>query len=393
MKKFLAVLVVFAFVLFFNCSKSSQSSPAQPEPTQAPSDVQKKYSGSASKGDLITFEINQTQKTFKITNETTSYTYSNSYTDLTVPELTGVHKAVVNDPNAGTINCYAIELADGIICANFPTSPLGAGAHYISFGVSQAFDNTGKENMIAGDYIGVHVWDQAINGSTAIKIWGMIRVDANGRWKLKNYATKTGDNTIPPADPATPSSYGNVSYVAGAGDSAGDWAISGTNKERLKVWDDANPGTTLTGYAFADASGNAAFLLDMGPNQGFIMALKEPAAAISQASMAGTYKYVDIWYHSGAWPGAGNYTIPSSGTGTYTHIDLSGNTTNGNLTAMTQCAPLTNMFLMSNVQIDSDGVGGPESYNVYLAVLEDVIFHFIFDTNGDFVSYGIGVKQ
>lgn len=334
------------------------------------------YSGSASFGDLVTFSIDRTNKTYAVHNETTGTNESGVYTDLTTT-FSGVKSIVV-----GTTHFYAVELTDKIVAANFPT---GRQENNISFGVSSEIDNSTRVNEIAGVYSWVRISDDPINGSTAIKEWGTLNVAGTGAWEKWNFATGVGTGAI---DALAPENM-PVNIITGtppAPDETGTWSVSGTNKERLSVTVNGSPGT-LTGFAYAAADGSA-FMLDLGTGNGFLLGLKNPATHYAAADIAGAYKFIDIWYTGGGtYPGAGNYTIDAAGAGTYGHIDSTGTVIGGSLSTATPCTNIPNMFKFENVSIE--GV----NRDIYIVVVGSIIMHFTFDdATGAFVSYGAGAK-
>jgi len=337
------------------------------------------YSGSASFGDLVTFSINRTTKSYAVHNETTSTNESGVYTDLTTT-FSGVKSIVV-----GTNHFYAVELTDKIIAANFPT---GRAENNISFGVSSAIDNSGRVSEIAGVYSWVRISDDAINGSTGTKEWGILNVSSSGTWGKWNFATRGDGSDFPAMDPSL---LGDLQTLMTntAADETGTWTVSGTNKERLTVLASTPTGTeTLTGFAYAAGDGSA-FMVDLGTGNGFLLGLKNPTTHYTAADIAGTYKFIDIWYTGGAsYPGAGNYTITNGGVDTYGHIDSSGAIIGGNLGTLTPCAHIPNMFEYGNVSIEGS------NHNIYIVVVGNIIMHFTFDATvpGDFVSYGAGAK-
>ena len=354
MKRYIVLAVLPALALGLSaCAADSDDG----SPTDGGGDpIVNHYAGSASEGDLVTFEIDKTNKTYVATNETTGGSSSGSYSTMT-GELQGVYEVTADGDRF-----FAVELDDKILAANFPT---GNAANDLSYGVSAEIDNNGKVAQIAGDYIWIRIANDEVNGSVLNKEWGALTVASDGNWYKRNY---TGDAASPmDVDPEFPLT---------GGDESGTWTVDDANKERLVVTVDGST-ETLTGFAYASQN-EAAFLLDLGTGEGFMLGVEN--SSVSQATIAGTYKFVDAWANGGR--GAGNATIPASGDGTFYHKNDDGTIVSGTLTTITQSPYFSNTFECRATEIQAD---------LYLVVMGDIMLHFMFDDNG-FVSYGAGAK-
>jgi hypothetical protein len=332
------------------------------------------YAGPASPGDLVVFDIDPATTTYSVHNETTGQDVNGTYSLLT-GELAGVKEVTI-----ASDRFFAVELDDKVIASNFS---VGGSTPAISFGVSSRIDNTGREAQIAGVYTWITISDQPVNGETGIKLWGLLDVRVNGTWSRWEYATATGNGATPHQDPER---YTGTIPPSGAADETGTWAVQGASKERLTVTIDGHAGT-FTGFAYAPGE-TAVFLLDLGLGHGFMMGLKNPAQAYTLSNVAGTYTFVDLW--NGQSRGAGTYTIPAAGDGTYHHKGETGGVDQGYLKGISPCAHVPNTFHVESMEWGDSGTADDLSIRL-VVVGGTVVMHFTFDA-GRLVSYGAGVR-
>lgn len=354
-------LSVVMLALIGSCEKEDD--------TNNQTDIIKKYSGSGSEGDLITFDINQTNNTYTIENETTGETENGSYTIISNNTLSGVYHI-----EKGSSNFYAVELDDKIIAANFPT---GNPDNNISFGVSSSINNIGNTNNIAGDYVYIIMDNNGVMNNPKTKEWGILNIKGDNTWIKQSYATNIGNGSM---TELSPENYSGTLPITN-GDETGEWAVNGSNKERLDVTIDGLS-ATLSGYVYA-TSNEAAFLLDLGTGNGFLIGLKVNDNSTFN-TIAGNYKFVNVWDNG---YGAGNYSISNSGEVIWAHQGSDGES-NGNF-QLIQCSNvLKSIFYCDNVEFDDDYYE-----KLYCIVVGDIILELGFDnSNGDFTQYGIGAK-
>lgn len=336
-----------ALTLFTGCSKDEGGD------TETGTPAVNTYSGSASYGDLVTFSINKTDETYELSNETTGQNETGSFTTMT-GELEGVYQV-----QADGQTFFGIELDDKVVVANFPS---GNPNNELSFGVSSEIDNSSSATNIPGDYVYVKIGDYLDSSPME---WGQFTLTPSGQ--LYMIQNPGGD---------IENDYVNYPITINTAFSIGTWSINGEKKERVDVVID---GETFSGYAYA-AGNTAVFLIDLGYGQGSAIAYKVTSAG----DVAGDYKYVDFWTDGDNE--AGNYTINADGTGSFSYTD--GTSVNGPVvfpSAFYQAnSAMPNVFGMDNY----DGEG---SY-IYMVVTGEVIMHFIFDANDQFMSYGAGAK-
>lgn len=343
-----------------SCKKDDETTPETSQTTNT-------YSGSASHGDLMTFEINQSNKTYTLYNETFKKTETGSYVVKESGNFNGLYEA-----KAGGESFYAVELDDKVIASNFPS---GNASNEISFGVSSELDNTGKESQVAGNYIYVRMGNVPINGSPQYKEWGIFTATADGKIHLVDAASGgSGDYDV--FDPETVDQIpGLFPRTAQECNYSGTWSFHGNKKGQMNVSLDGN---TVSGYAYV--SGNqTVMLMDLGTGEGFALAYKITYSSL--ASIAGNYKFVDTW--SDGTIGAGVYNISSGGTVSYYHIDKKGKESSDSFGPLQQLSQLSNVYGYYDAS---------EEETYYLIVTGDAIMHFIFDDYGVYQSYGAGAK-
>ena len=354
--KLMTLLIVFA-MLTGACKKDEDETiPDNNNQT----DIIKNYSGSGSKGDLITFSINQTDKTYTVHNETTGNDDNGVYTVKT-GNFNGIYEVTANNETF-----FAVELSDKVLAANFPT---GNSENDISFGVSSSLSYLNNSANIIGDYIWIIMSNNEVDGSVLNKEWGVLTIKSDGTWVTKNYIGGSGSTS----NYLSPEDFSETLPLI-SGDQAGTWVVNGTHQERLNVTINGATGT-LTGYVYGDAN-SSAFVLDLGTGNGFLLGIKNTNASLP--NIAGTYNYIDVAVDGSK--GAGNYTISSTGSVIWNYINTAGSIDSGSFN-LTQCNTLRNTYYGTDVNLG----------DVYVVICGDIILHFIFDNNG-FASYGAGGK-
>lgn len=329
------------------------------------------YKGSASKGDLVTFEINKSNKTYIVSNETTGNTENGTYSILE-SALSGIYKIT-----SGDNSFYAVELDDKVIAANFPT---GNSENKISFGISSSIDNTGKVSQLTGDYIYISFRNTAVNDNVRNKEWGIVSVLSNGVIYIKPYATG-GTPGVSGLTALAPENF-NSTLPLSAG-IQGAWSVDNSDKVKLNV---GINGTQYTGYAYTSSTATA-FLLDMGVGNGYLIGLKIPTTTPSISQLAGTYRFIGVV--SDGKKLAGKALIKTDGTGTCA-IETNGVLSdNEYFTGITQCPHLPNVLYANHFDPDFPNYQG----KAYFVLVGEIMMYFIFDNEGLFNAYGAGAKQ
>lgn len=350
-----------------SCKKDDDNPPIDINPPAE--DVVNKYSGAATPGSQITFEINQTDFAYAIHNETEGDSYGGLYTIMT-----GDHYGIYN-LKANYSNYYAVEMSDKIVAANYK-SVMG---NAITYCVSQDVDNTANIANIAGDYIYIAFSDAAVNGSLNHKEWGVLTAGSDGSLLLKAYSTG-GSGTLTTMGPEN----FNLPLPLTSGDITGTWSVNGTDKERLDVTLSSVPGATFTGYSYATADGSC-FILNRGTDNGFVMGLRIMNYTPSQ--LAGTYSYAGK--RSNGEVCADKISIGAAGTGIIHTVDKDLTASYGELDSLNQCSSFQNVVygdFLTGIPLNVTG-------KIYLAIVNEMTMYIMIDNFGNFYAYGLGGKK
>ena len=336
------------------------------------------YAGSASYGDVVTFDIEPNGHTYKTHNETTGASTSGSYTIL-ANELAGIYKVLV-----GTDKFYAVELSDRLMAANFPTGNTG---NTISFGLTAEASLAGWQTHFVGDYSYIMISNEPVNGSTDNKEWGVITVAGDGTLKLRMLGTSgTGSGSHPAV---APEEFTEQMMPATDPDLTGTWQADPDHAGRLVVTIDQQPGQTRTGFVYADGT-QASFLIDNGPGKGFILGFK--VSNVTLADTAGDYKFINVFNNDNSTGrSAGKVTINSNGTGSFMHLDENEAVSTGEFVGIAQCPVLKNMFHATATE--TNGTVTVQE-KLYWVITGQFFMAFGFRTDGGFrfSSYSAGAR-
>ena len=334
------------------------------------------YAGSGAHGDLVVFEINQTEGTYYTYNETTQKETGGSY-EIITEGLEGMYK--ISD---GEDNFYAVELNDKVIAANFDT---GNENNTISFGVTYESSYTGDPSAVAGDYVYIHISNQPVNGSEDIKEWGLISIAPDKSLFIKAYATNMG--TVSELQPLAPEDFADNLPLA-TGDLSGNWTANTEDDKRMDVYLNEYD-KTFTGFVLTE-NGRSVFVIDMGTGEGFILAFKIEDTQLSD--IEGEYKFINVWNDDkGEGRSAGKAIISATGTSSFAHLDLTGTLSSGDLENITKCGKIGNMYHATTEETNGIDV---VTEKIYFIVLGDLFMSFGFrtDTGFDFASYSAGAR-
>jgi hypothetical protein len=324
------------------------------------------YLATGSQGDLIRYTITG-EHSYSFTNETTGQTGSGQATASAVPETQGVYTV-----STGGKTTYAIELADGIYVTS---NPSGNASNRMAVGIPADMDLSVDVTPadIAGDYLYTYFspsWTGFAFGAYRLNAdftytWGVIPMDA---------------------DPDT-AAFDIANYVhGGTAQGGGTWAVHTTEKSRIVFTETETPGQApLTGTVHPGKT----MLIDEGPGKGFTIGIRYSSTAVSQASLAGTYRFIDLT--SDGFTGIGYYGIPASGAALpwWELLD------NGNPAESGASSDFGLYSRLSQVGHASQTVGTQEFYSTFVTLPGQVLLHFCFETDVTpykMVSYGIGAK-
>ncbi|MCF8296277.1 MAG: hypothetical protein K9J13_01925 [Saprospiraceae bacterium] len=350
-----SIFLLTIALLFGACKKDDKTETDDPNPP-APVNTNK-YTASGSYGDVIIYEVNETNHTYKYFNETTGQSDSGSYVVSTNSNLNGIYEITL-----GNDDFYAIELAEKAFATCLPS---GRAENALCFGLSADLDllTNFSVNDLAGKYLFLLIYD--VDDQDASNVYGGYELNADG-----TYTWGYG-----PADPAN---FSNSNF---SGEGSGTWAVSSTDHSRVIF---TEGGIDYTGTIYP----GKAMLFDNGVGYGFTLGVKYPNTHITQASIAGTYRFLDIM---GDEQGVGYFSFPASGfvnLGQYMKYNgPTGEITNATITGFDPIAAVNNMFKITSNPSGND-------YHTYCIVLPgEIMMHFCLDLdNTSIVSYGISAK-
>lgn len=351
---FIEICLLAGTILFCRCTKDEKKDD-KTNPTPPPVTQEKnKYTVAASYGDIISYELNNTSKTYTYSNETTGQSGSGSYVVSSNSNLTGIYEI-----SSGGNTYYAIELAKKIMAT---TVPSGRTENKLCFGITadQNLATSYTTSDLSGKYLFLD-YGAFDDGN----VLGGYQLNENGTFSW-NYA---------PHDVAL---FNPNTHFTGLG--SGTWSISSSDASRISYTENNQTfqGSILPGKLM---------LIDNGMGNGFTVGIKYPETHITQASIAGTYRYLDIM--SNGEIGVGWYSLPASGQTInyyYKYNGSSGEGT-GSLNTFVSIPQINNVFKATDVQ-------GSETYDVYFMVLPgEVMLYFCLEVNAmNLISYGIGAK-
>jgi len=364
-KKWAMLLSLSTFVLFSCSDDGGDDKPTTTSSPSTPASTANRYSGSASYGDLITFQLDKQNSRFSIFNETTNQSESGTFTTRTDSLFSGVYQVI-----AAGDTFFGIELDDKIAVANFPS---GNNQNDIVFGVSSEIDNTGKINQMVGDYVYVRLGNYL---KTDKMEWGVFTLGQDSLWGVvvDEGNNDPGDTTI-----NRPLNYSNNDFTNRSFD--GKWTVT---NDRIAIEYEGIDGmsSNITGYAYA-AGTTSVFLMDFGTGKGSAIAYKIDDNS-SVSNISAVYKYIS--FDQEGDKGAGHLTIYTDGTVDVTFTDgAADNTYSASLNGSLTSTNIPNVYYMGN--FDNDG------NELYLVAAGEALMFYIFDANGNFKEYGAGSEM
>lgn len=342
-----------------------------------------KYNGSASYGDILDFEVNQTNSTYTAVNLTTNITESSSFSVLDAAVeidsvLYDVFQGIYEIDEGTNGRSYAIEIADRLLAGNFPT---GRAANDIFLALSDEQDYSSRTDEIEGDYFYVAL--EPGNQSTGQNEWGMFSIDDEGDlYGFYSYKAPEDTTITIPIDSAMAAPLGNTFYFE-LGLQNGD-ELTFTDENDVQV-----PG--VVGYVYIGGE-STAIMIDQGTGEGTIFAFKIDDSQTNGNEnfnkYIGEYKYVDFYEGSTLDKGAGNFSVQAG------HVfdrSLIGYVTDPSYDDY--YAEVTSGISMTwtgypglYVSNNYDGNGS----DLYQMFAGDFVMYFDYTSSGNFQGYGIG---
>lgn len=354
-KHYVHFLALFLAAIFLSVScNKDEDSPSDnntPNPPPNPTPEVNKYIGSGSYGDVISYEIDETNQIIKYYNETTGESGSGTYTMTANNNISGVYEAVF-DGNT----YYVIELAEEIMATSAPSGRL---ANRLCYAISADQDLAADYTMddLAGKYLFI--------------IYDDFDDDVYGGYELFGDGTYTWD-----LGPENENDFDENEHFAGGG--AGTWKVSPTDPSRLIFTED---GVDYTGTVYP----GKAMLIDNGVGQGYVAGIKYPSSHVTQASVAGAYRILDITTEGTT--GIGTYTISASGGNLSYYLKYTdGLIDQGSADDFAAVPTINNMFKASVVY------DGEIFWTWFVLLPGEIMLHFCAGENAGLVSYGIGAR-
>lgn len=353
----ISVIAFLSLAISFSACKKDDDEPTPDDNNNPPITNVNKYMGSASYGDVINYEINEDNKTYKYHNETTGQSDSGSYIVSTNPNLNGIYEIAI-----GSETFYAVELAENAFVTSLPS---GRAENKLSCALSSDLDLSADYSTsdLAGKYLFMLIYDT--DNQTASNVYGGYDLSADG-----TYTWGYG--------PANPSSFTNANF---SGEGTGTWAVSSSDPSRIIF---SEGGVDYIGTIYPDK----AMLVDNGTGNGFTFGVKYPDTHITQSSVAGTYRFLDIM---GDEEGVGYFSFPASG---FTNLDQymkyngsTGEITDATITGFEEVSAINNMFKITS------NPGSGDYYTYAIILPGNIMMHFCLDLDQTtIISYGLSAK-
>ncbi|MFC2107574.1 hypothetical protein ACFLRY_04500 [Bacteroidota bacterium] len=361
MKTLLKPIILFLIlgIVMVSCSKDSDddtNNNNQPLPPNLPE--VNKYMGAASYGDIILYEVDETNNTYTYYNETTNQSGSGSFVISNDPILQGVYEVTI-----GADKFYGVELADEIFATSLPS---GRTENKLSIAISAELDLSSNYSLadLAGKYLCINFDENSYNDST---VWGGLELKADGTYTF----------SFGPNDPVD---FDENKHFAGIDN--GTFAVDPNNPSRLIVHSNID-NIDYVGTIYPDKI----IVVDNGVGNGFSVGIEYPSAHVSQASVAGIYRFLDIT--TDGYQGVGYYNIPASGG----NLDYGWKYNTPSIPAGTGTA--TNFAAINQVNnlFECSVVDGNDVFHTDFIILPgEIMLHFCWGENSGLVSYGIGAK-
>lgn len=352
--KWMALLMVVA-VLIGSCNKEDDTIPNNN--INPPVASKNNYLASGSYGDIITYEIDVSNKTYSYINETTGQSGNGTFSTSSNINFNGVYEITI-----GGDMFYAVELAEKVFVTSLPS---GRADNKLCFGISSDLDLLNDYTMsdLSGKYIYVN-YDN-------ITRWGGYEIKSDG-----TYTRKQGPDDETTFEEATGFSGTGTGAEAGSG----TWEILSSSNSTRVIFTDTEEGTESIGTIYP----GKVLLIDHGVGCGFSVGVKYPNTHSTQSSIAGTYRFLDVDLENNE-SGLGYYTLPAAGgnvDGLFKYSDYEGSISASNFAPV---SAVNNMFKMSNEYEDI-------TVTTLMVILPgEVMLHFNANSAGS-INHGAGAK-
>lgn len=352
-KQIMQIMALFLTALFLtvSCTKDEDPPSDDTNPPPTPTHEINKYIGCGSYGDIIRYEIDETNMTISYYNETTGESGSGSYTLTGDNNISGVYEAIFDGETY-----YAIELAEEIMATSAPSGRLSNRLCY-AISADQDLSTDYSVNDLVGKYLYI-IYDDFED-----EVYGGYELYADG-----TYSWNVGPDDEDNFDE-------NIHFAGGGG---GSWAISPTDPSRVIF---TEGGVNYTGSILPEK----AMLIDGGVGNGYIAGIKYPGSHATQLSVAGSYRILDVT--SEGTTGVGTYSIPASGGNLQYYLKYTdGLIDQGTANDFAPVSAINNMFRVSA------SYEGEIFYTWFVLLPGELMLHFCAGEDTGLVSYGIGAK-
>jgi hypothetical protein len=357
---FLAIPVTLCMLGVY-CGKGKDSNPVNTPPT-----TNYRYLAAGNHGDIIRYTL-RSDHTYSYVNETTHDSGSGAYSMSTNPNLSGVYEITA----AGN-TYYVVELPGKIMLTS---NPSGNGLNKLVVGLTADMDLSTDYTpaQLAGDYLYLGFQDNAIS------CWGGYRINSQG-----TYTWGVVPDTM---DPEKDASFNFMNYInAGADHGGGNWTINSANHSRINFQETVASGLPVcVGTIYP----GKAMLIDQGPTYGLCLGLRYPSSPLTQADVAGSYRYLDVT--GDGQTGVGYFQLPANGTTMPYYFKYNGAAGQGTGSGIRYRAVshVNNMFAVDDTSY------GALSTTYLLVLSEGVMMHFCYTITGtswELASCGVSGK-
>ena len=344
-------VALFLGVLSISSCKKEDKTEDDKKPTSG-----KNYIAAGSYGDLITYEIDRANKTITFNNETTNQKSTVPFQISSSANLNGVLEIM-----HGNKKYFGIESEGKSFATNLPS---GNNLNALCFGITA--DHNLMQDYSASDIAGKYFFlyfEQDVFEQE--EFYGGYEIFSNG-----TYTWGFG--------PENPDHFNEQIHFSGGGQ--GTWSVDPAHPERI-IFTEGN--SIHVGAILPDKM----MIIDNGEGDGFMLGINYPDQAITQAQIAGNYRFLDLTIEG--YQGVGNYTIPATGGNVnyYFQYDSpevgSGTGTSYNLQPL---GAIKNGFICEEEH------DGEMFYSAFIILPEEMMMFFSWSDNEGLFSYGFGSR-
>ncbi len=320
----------------------------------------KAFVGSASRGDVVVYTVDDEDQTYTWTNETTSTSGSGTFSALSGHPLAQGFFDLTEEESTYT----ALKLANDVFLTDNPT-----GHAENKLAVVLGSEATIDSSTAPGDYLYVYMDDD----NTSVP-WGTLRILEDGTLTHRSYG-----NT-------RPESAGTLEYE---GTGTGTWRAIDAVGDVPGRTEFTVDGEILEGM-FYDGK---VVLVDRGEGEGMWIGVRMPAVPLTVPEIVGTYQFMDLAIDEtgGFTTEIGLYDFLDDSTVDFASL-VGPDLTNPDDWNTGRGLPVASVENVNNL-FKVTGASPESTFEAYvLFVPGEFIIHFDFSSNV-FTGYGVGVWQ